>query len=68
MQSATITSITDLEELICNIFLAGHLTSAEYIWLLNTSSITTEQETDHVLIERVLYGIRHGLLQITDPT
>lgn len=66
MQSVVIPSITDLEELTCNIFLSGQLTSMQYLWLLKASQILNVTETDQVLIDRVFYGIRHGLLQIVE--
>jgi hypothetical protein len=64
MQSVVTPSITNVEELTYNIFLLGWLTPMQYLWLLKASQMPNLLETDQVLINRVFYGIRHGLLQI----
>ncbi|HEY9861739.1 MAG TPA: hypothetical protein V6D16_19735 [Candidatus Obscuribacterales bacterium] len=66
MQPLVLSQASDLEELIGNIFLCGSLTAAEYKWLITLSTAKAAQEAEKVLIERVLYGIRHGLLQIAE--
>ncbi len=66
MQSVVTPSITDVEELTYNIFLLGWLTPMQYLWLLKASQMLSVTEADQVLINRVFYGIRHGLLQIVE--
>ena len=66
MQSLVLSRASDLEEVIGNIFLCGSLTATEYKWLLSLSTARSGQEAEKVLIDRVLYGIRHGLLQIAE--
>ncbi|HEY9805903.1 MAG TPA: hypothetical protein V6D04_05005 [Candidatus Obscuribacterales bacterium] len=67
MQSLVLAQASTLEELIGNIFLSGSLTATEYKWLIALSTSKLAQEAEKVLIDRVLYGIRHGLLQIAEP-
>lgn len=66
MQSVVTPSITDVEELTYNIFLSGWLTSVQYLWLLKASKMPNMIETDQVLIDRIFYGIRHGLLKVVE--
>ena len=67
MQSLVLAQASTLEELIGNIFLSGSLTATEYKWLIAVSTSKLAQEAEKVVIDRVLYGIRHGLLQIAEP-
>jgi len=67
MQSLVLAQASTLEELIGNIFLSGSLTATEYKWLIALSTSILAQEAEKVVIDRVLYGIRHGLLQIAEP-
>ena len=67
MQSLVLSQASDLEELIGNIFLSGNLTATEYQCLIAWSTNKLVHEAERVLIDRVLYGIRHGLLQIAEP-
>ena len=67
MQSLLLSQASDLEELIGNIFLSGSLTATEYKWLIGLSTNKLAHEAEKVLIDRVLYGIRHGLLKIAEP-
>ncbi|MEP0872022.1 hypothetical protein NDA01_19580 [Trichocoleus desertorum AS-A10] len=64
MQSLVPSQASDLEELISSIFLCGSLTATEYRWLITLSTARAAQESDKVLIARVLYGIRHGLFAL----
>lgn len=64
MQSVVTSSITNVEDLTYNIFLSGWLTPMQYLWLLKASQMFPVTEADQVLIDRVFYGVRHGLLQI----
>lgn len=64
MQSVVTPSITTVEDLTYNIFLLGWLTPMQYLWLLKASQMLPVTEADQALINRVFYGIRHGLLQI----
>jgi hypothetical protein len=66
MQSLVLSQASDLEEFIGNIFLCGSLTAAEYQCLITLSTAKAAHETEKALIDRVLYGIRHGLLQIAE--
>lgn len=66
MQSLVLSQASDLEELIGNIFLSGSLTATEYKWLISLSTNKLAHEAEKVLIDRVLYGIRHGLLKIAE--
>jgi hypothetical protein len=64
MQSLLLSQTSNLEELIGNIFLSGSLSAAEYKWLSALSTSKMAYDAEKVLIERILYGVRHGLLTV----
>jgi len=66
MQSLLLSQAFDLEEFISDIFLSGSLTATEYKWLIALSTNKVAYEAERVLIARVLYGVRHGLLEIAE--
>lgn len=56
-----------IEQLIEQVLSSRRLTRAEAQWfnsLLATQEALSEDQ--HVLVQRVLYGLRHNLLQLTD--
>lgn len=67
MQSQVLLAKSDLDSLIAQILFSGSLTSAEQQWLSSLASakeLFTEEE--QILVERIFYGIRHGLLTVID--
>lgn len=67
MSSQVLMPLINIEELVSEILMYRQITYTEqlllrYVWLSDNSL----SETDRTLIERVFYGVRHGLLTILD--
>lgn len=67
MSSQVLMPLVNIEELVSEILMYRQITYTEQLLLryvlLSDNSIS---ETDRTLIERVFYGVRHGLLTIVD--
>jgi hypothetical protein len=55
-----------LEDLVNQILLQRRVTRSEEGWLFIQLSSTTITEEQRVMIQRVFYGLRHGLLNLVD--
>lgn len=67
MPSQILADPTTLESLINRILFSAEITRAEQDWLSMVAAFKdTLGEDDRVLLDRVFYGIRHGLLQVVD--
>lgn len=67
MSSQVLMPLVNVEELISEILMYRQITSTEQLLLryalLSDNSLS---ETERTLIDRVFYGVRHGLLRIVD--
>ena len=55
-----------IEELVSNILIERRVTRSDRAQLMRAFLSDTLVETEIVLIDRMLYGLRKGLLQLTD--
>jgi hypothetical protein len=55
-----------LEDLVNQILLQRRVTRSEEGWLFSQLSSSTISEDQRVMIQRVFYGLRHGLLNLVD--
>jgi hypothetical protein len=55
-----------LEDLVNQILLQRRVTRSEEGWLFIQLSSSTITEEQRVMIQRVFYGLRHGLLNLVD--
>jgi hypothetical protein len=67
MSSQVLIPKLNVEEIVSEILMYRQITSTDHLLLrcalLSGNSLS---ETDRTLIERVFYGVRHGLLRIVD--
>ncbi len=67
MSVQTLSSQLYIEELVAQILMERRVTSTEQQILMCALLYADElDETERTLIDRVLYGVRHGLLRIVE--
>lgn len=67
MSVQTLSSQLYIEELVAQILMERKVTSSEQQILMCALLYADElDETERTLIDRVLYGVRHGLLRIVE--
>lgn len=67
MSSQVLMPLVNVEELVSEILMYRQITCTEQLLLRYTLlSDNSLSETERTLIERVFYGVRHGLLTIVD--
>lgn len=55
-----------LEDLVHQILLLRRVTRAEENWLFSLLASPALTEEQRVMVQRVFYGLRHGLLQLVE--
>lgn len=56
----------DLEELVSEALISRQLTMSDRLKLMHIFLQEALSETDLVLIDRLIYGVRRGILRLTD--